>query len=99
MGFAVHVVKRSHPKAIYCGRPTPLGNPFNMRSEIDRDKVCDQYEQWFHANLIKLRPHLERLWIIGNQNGELFLGCYCAPKRCHCDTIKRYLDSLQTEQR
>lgn len=24
--------------------------------------------------------------------GDVNLGCYCAPKRCHCDTIKNFIE-------
>lgn len=28
---------------------------------------------------------------------DINLGCFCAPKRCHCDTIKDFLDSKLKE--
>ena len=93
MKFKIRVVRKHHPKAVYCGRPSPLGNPFPMRTEADRDRVCDEYQKWFTDNLEVLKPELRKFWIKGAKDGELFLGCFCAPKRCHCDTIKAFLES------
>jgi hypothetical protein len=41
------VNKYNEPDHIYCGRGSPLGNPFTMKGEYDRNKVCDQYQKWF----------------------------------------------------
>ena len=37
---------RIPPDAIYCGRPSPLGNPFIIGRDGTRDEVCDKYEAW-----------------------------------------------------
>jgi hypothetical protein len=65
-----------------------------------KKEVCDKYEVWFkeqlHSNgdvlhmLEKLHQH--------SLKGDINLGCFCAPRRCHCDTIKRYLDNLGEEK-
>ena len=34
------------PNARYCGRPSPLGNPFVIGRDGTRDEVCDKYEAW-----------------------------------------------------
>ena len=26
------------------------------------------------------------------ENGDLYLGCYCKPKECHCDVIKSCIE-------
>ena len=77
------------------GRPTALGNPFYMRNESMRDEVCDMYEGWFKRKVEAKDPmvmdQLRKLWSIGNRIGEVKLGCFCAPRRCHADTIANYL--------
>lgn len=77
------------------GRPTALGNPFYMRDESMRDEVCDKYEVWFKAKTEAKDPavmaQLRSLWSIGKRDGHVNLGCYCAPRRCHADTIARFL--------
>ena len=66
---------------IYCGRPSMWGNPYTLRSEAQRQAVIVQYEAWLGS-----QPHLIRL--VGSLRGRL-LGCWCAPKACHCDVLAR----------
>ncbi len=88
---------------IYCGRGTALGNPFFMQNESERDKVCDQYQDWFYSHVDEVswlqgdhpNPQTEQLRNIyySALKNDVNLGCFCAPKRCHCDTIKHFLDN------
>lgn len=73
-----------------------LGNRFYMKSEADRDKVCDLYKVWFdeqiaNRNAVVLNE-LQRIYRIYKQYGKLRLFCWCAPKRCHAETIKAWLE-------
>jgi len=46
-------------KGILCDRSTYLGNPFDLKKEKDRDKVCDAFDQYFNLILDKgLEPIL-----------------------------------------
>lgn len=66
--------------AVYCGRPSPWGNPYPVFRERDRDWSCSRYEAWLRA-----RPEL-----IERAKRELRgkdLVCWCAPKRCHADLL------------
>lgn len=63
--------------AVYCGRPSPYGNPFTMHFEEMRDEVCDRFEK-------ERLPVLDVSHLRGKD-----LVCWCAPKRCHCDSILR----------
>ena len=76
-----------------CRGKSPLGNPFTLKRESDRDKVCDAYELWFYENFNRLLPSLLDLYMINRQCGNLRLFCWCAPKRCHATTIKQWLES------
>lgn len=110
---------REH-RYIYCGRGTPLGNPFVMldKSKRQRDTACDQYEEWFYtvvreADFLSLAEACradpdsatymteQEIMLIGifeqAKTDSVNLGCYCAPKRCHCDTIKHFLDNKLEE--
>ena len=82
---------------VYIGRPSPLGNPYTVFSPRDRDFVCDLYEDWFVDRVQKDDPavmaELVRLHQTGKQHGYLKLQCYCAPRRCHGDTIKDFIDN------
>lgn len=87
----------------YCGRGTALGNPFNMqRNESNRDHVCDQYQEHFDIAVnplntspvaLKMKDQLSRI-TEGARAGNIELGCFCAPKRCHCETIKDYVETM-----
>lgn len=88
-------VTRVGTNAQNVGRPTALGNPFFMKDESMRNEVCDKYELWFAQKIENQDPRvmeqLRSLWKHGKSTGTLNLGCYCAPKRCHADTIARFL--------
>lgn len=93
-------VKNSHhqkewvdPRCLYGGRYSPLGNPFVMKDRKDRNRVCDDYEAWFQKNLNtndELNLGLGFASSIA-RGGVLYLRCFCAPKRCHLDTVKTHL--------
>jgi hypothetical protein len=85
-----------------CDRASPLGNPFKMRdqSEAERHRVCVLYDSYFHQNLnpdVAPPGFLEALdeILTANCERDITLGCWCAPKRCHCETIKKYVDSQE----
>jgi hypothetical protein len=65
--------------AIYCGRPSPLGNPFVIGRDGNRKAVCDKYEAW-----LPTQPKLVAM--ISSLKGR-DLVCFCAPERCHCNFL------------
>ena len=89
------VGKKWDKGAIYIGRGSPLGNPFVMRSEEDRNDVCDKYEEWFNKQIEDenqvVLSELRRIYLLAKRQ-DVILGCYCSPKRCHGDTIKKFID-------
>lgn len=83
------------PGAIYCGRGSPLGNPFVMSRESQRDEVCEKYHEYFLAKVKEqgpLRSMVINLFRRAQGGEDLKLECYCAPKRCHCDTVKKFIE-------
>lgn len=77
-------------------RSSVLGNPFYMADESKRDEVCDKYAVYF-KNKISLEDNafmteLRRLYRIAKRYGKLELFCWCAPKRCHAETIREFLN-------
>ncbi len=90
------VNKYKEPNHIYCGRGSALGNPFAMKDETQRNEVCDKYEEYFKQKVLieKDKNMLAQLETIKEKAklGDVNLGCFCAPKRCHCETIKAYID-------
>ena len=93
--MSIVVGKKWDANAQYIGRGSPLGNPFMKKSEADRDAVCDQYQAWFdrkvEAGDERVMNELRRLYRLAKK-GDLVLGCFCAPKRCHGETIKAFLE-------
>lgn len=88
----------------FCGRKTSykpafgkdfsiLGNPYFMKDESMRNEVCDKYDLIFTALLAKDPEFFKAVetLIEDAQTNDVILGCYCKPKRCHCDTIANYV--------
>jgi hypothetical protein len=61
------------------GAPTLFGNPYAMRSEHERDAVCDAFAAYAATNddITASLPLLR---------GKV-LECFCHPKRCHGHTL------------
>ena len=84
-------------------RSSPLGNPFFMKTENRREQVCDKYETWFEEQFTKytqeermeFNVEIGRLERLHARHGKLRLFCWCAPKRCHAETIRDYLEGLE----
>jgi hypothetical protein len=72
-------------------RTTSLGNPFYMKSEDQRDFVCDAFEKWSKDCLLKgieTSNYFNELLRVYKKHGKLRLFCWCVPKRCHAETIR-----------
>lgn len=76
---------KRHPYNVSGARPGPFGNPFSHKSGTlarylvsSREEALERHAEWFLAN-----PELiER--VKREMTGKV-IGCWCAPKRCHCD--------------
>ena len=72
-----------------------LGNRFIMRNESERDSVCNEYQEWFDRQIAnkdeEVLKELRRIWKIWKEHKTIYLYCWCAPKRCHAETIKNFL--------
>jgi hypothetical protein len=80
-------------------RKTILGNPFKKDGKNTKDERCDSYQKYFNDKVFiekdeNFLKELERLHKL-SLKGDLYLACHCKPKRCHGDTIKRFLDSYR----
>jgi len=78
-----------------CRGKSPLGNPFLLEKESQRDLVCDKYGAWLQKRIASsdtfIVSEIIRLANIYEQFGKLRLFCWCAPKRCHAETIKKII--------
>jgi hypothetical protein len=92
-------MRKANATVIYCGRGSALGNPFIMRMPSERNSVCDKYNLWLSAKLDgpaspeldKIQDQLEAIMAAAKE-GDVALQCFCTPRRCHCETIKAYVE-------
>lgn len=73
-------------------RTTRFGNPYRIGT---RDEVCDAYEMRFGV-FVRGFPSF-RAAVLGLQGKRLY--CWCAPERCHADTIAAWLNGKLMWQR
>lgn len=76
-------------------RTSILGNPFFMKNEEQRDTVCDQYDKYFNKKLFSIHfsDEIDRITELAKTN-DITLLCWCYPKRCHAETIKKHIDKI-----
>lgn len=84
----------------YVGRPSKLGNPFEIGRDGDREEVIEKYRNWIAEKCRTSSIHrneILRLARIYSETGQLNLSCWCAPARCHAEIIRsliiQYLDT------
>jgi len=80
-------------------RYTILGNIFPMSGEHNRNMVCNQFEEHFKNLILKddwkdsdVYYLLNKMVNIYKKYGKLRLFCWCAPKRCHGITYRKYIE-------
>ena len=86
--------KRKCDRGVYVGRPTPLGNPYEIGPDGTREEVIELYEAWLEEEMDRGGPAMSmfvRLFDELCMRGSLELLCWCKPKPCHADVIKRFL--------
>jgi hypothetical protein len=90
---------------VYIGRPSLLGNPFEIGVHGERQDVIRFYRQWLWERMVEqggVYAELKRLARLAKQ-GDLTLICWCKqPDRqiaCHGDVIKRAVEYLNSIDR
>lgn len=79
-----------------------LCNPFKMSvdSVAERNRVCDEYERYFTEKIARdtgdaeFRKEVYRLYCIAVQYQQLRVLCWCAPERCHGETILLFVAKM-----
>lgn len=92
-----------------CDRQSPVGNPYFMRNEGERDLVCEKYFKFFNqimhddsladntkargmtGTVKEFRDYIHRIEQHYATHGTVTLACWCSPKQCHCEIIRRWL--------
>lgn len=88
---------------VYIGRGSILGNPYSwgLHTEAkyrvrNRDEAITKYADYMIA-MVKTNPEyraeMVRIGAMANA-GTVYLQCFCAPKPCHGDTVKMFLEQV-----
>ena len=90
--MAIFVVNKRTFKGdgVYVGRPSVLGNPFEMKSEADRERVIREYRGWLWERVQergKVFAELLRIKRLAEQ-GDVHLICWCPPAKCHSEVVR-----------
>jgi hypothetical protein len=103
----LHIDKVKEPWDYICDRTTPVGNPYIIskylvqvtEEKTNYDIACEKYEEWFANKLLDtseeskdFKLYLEAIKNTLKKYGRVNLFCWCTPKRCHCETIKKWLE-------
>ena len=92
----ITITNRHHkgPKGEYIGRGSPLGNPFPITEALPRLQAIAKYKVWLQAKLDEQDPvvikELTRLYVLAEKQ-PIALECFCYPKPCHGEIIRRAL--------
>jgi hypothetical protein len=83
------------PGQVYVGRPSVLGNPFQVGRDGSREQVIQLYRAWLWRQLRQQgspqRQALEELLQKATRRGRVELLCWCAPLPCHAEVIRSAL--------
>lgn len=73
--------------AVYIGRGSSWGNPWPIGPRYgSRNDVCDRFEAYMAEKWEAGQLDLEALAALHGKD----LVCFCAPHRCHGETIQKY---------
>lgn len=71
--------------AVYIGRGSMWGNPFVIGRDGDRNAVCDKHKAFLKEQIRTGEVSLQQLVSLRGKD----LVCFCAPLRCHGDTLEQ----------
>jgi hypothetical protein len=103
-------VDQWRPWEVYVGRwnfyrglpESPLGNPFRGEDAILCFRAwlrvavqgCKAGRKTMRPEAVAAYEELQRLRALGKEHGRLTLVCWCFPKPCHSEEIKRQLEEF-----
>ncbi|WP_244832350.1 DUF4326 domain-containing protein [Caballeronia sp. TF1N1] len=105
MSNEIQVVNRHHietgpqPRDVYIGRPSALGNIFTLEGRQTRESVIANFEKWLNWKIAEddelVCNALERIGALAmdNTGQPVRLVCFCHPKPCHGDIIKKVIEA------
>ena len=97
--YNLTVEEHTGDNVFYCGRGSILGNPYTDIKDkktkaqyivSTRDEAIERYGHYFdvmcNSNL-KFEKAVNDIYKAYKAGNDVWLGCYCHPKKCHCDII------------
>ena len=91
---------------IYIGRGSVLGNPYTSISDKQtkakyitnsREESIEFYEIYLREKIKEkdkvICSELNRLWLL-SKTKDLNFVCFCSPKKCHGDIIKKIIEEV-----
>lgn len=97
--FRLINIRESKEPHYYIGRPSKLGNPFDVHA-FGRGDCIRRYEDWLREaiklNDLEVIEGLREAWRATRKG--LPLGCFCAPKPCHGEVILKILGELERKE-
>ncbi len=71
--------------AVYVGRPSKFGNPYEIGRDGSREEVIQKYEAW----LLTADNGLSIDDLLQLKGKDLV--CWCAPLACHAEVLLKYI--------
>lgn len=105
--FVVHRERAKLPrgvKSLYIGRPSLLGNPYEIEATTGRMEAIRKFEDYFLDMMISSNPAYSTVqatvaniakWV--DRGVDFYLTCWCKPAPCHGDVIKKYIEGHMPE--
>lgn len=92
-------------RAVYIGRPSPLGNPFRVGRDGTREEVVKLFHGYLEkivrspdadrkADWLEVRNELRRIKKLEQRLGTVALECWCAPEPCHGEVIAKFVTNI-----
>lgn len=95
----------------YIGRGSVLGNPYShikdrktkaIYEAKDRDDAIDKYSHYFdlmYGSNKAFTQAVDDIYEVYKNGEDVYLGCFCAPLRCHGEVIKGKLEKRLLKER
>jgi len=85
-----------------------LGNPYSTKTGTlaqytvsDRETAIAKYQEYFlenYENNPTFREKIDEIYDMYIRGENICLGCFCAPKSCHGDIIKKHIEMKYLKQ-
>lgn len=82
---------------VYIGRPSALGNPFKVATPAERGSAIVLFRDYLpeaYSKGGKVKKAIDDLVVKFKAGEEINLLCFCAPRPCHGDVIREFVERL-----